>query len=301
MPCSPSKPNIEPEDQPLSFRLQKWLGNEWVDELHLCAIYRDGIYYECRGPLFFRYDTFHERMGPIVYTGLRFGKYTFDNLSSREPLRIGLKLSASFSFNLKSIERKIAGVLINLSDELMCSLVEGEIVRWLRPQIAQFSNQQIRRGEIFELVGSAVLARLNGEPDLSRLGITVGKIQIEEPLLPEELEKGFVQAARRDIDVQSLQNWEDSEFARHLAVILAEKSSGEQYLNAADMFAALRETAPVPRVTRVIDSQPEFPPVAPSTAPPPAASNASGAKPAAGDTPPAETKKTDEQDESFFA
>lgn len=297
MPCSPSKPNAEPEDKPFTFRWKKFRGKQWVDEQHVCAIFREGVYLECRGPLWFTYDRWRERMGPLVYTGLRLGKYEFRNLSSREPLRVGLKVSASFSFNPVGVARGIAGALVTLTDDAICGVVEGEIVRWLRPQIAQYTNIEIRRGDMYETVNQTVFARLNQEADLPRLGISVRKVQIDEPLLPDEVETGFVQAARRGIDVQSVQGWENQEFARHLAVILAAKPIGEQYLNAADIFTALRELPAPARETKVIDTTRDFPPVAPPTPPPVAPpSSAAGPQPAQGNSP-----NHPPDDDSFFS
>lgn len=295
MPCSPSKPNIEPDDPPFTFRLKKWLGNQWVDEMHVCAILRENSYLECRGPLFFQYDGWRERMGPIIYIGLRFGNFTFDNLSSSDPMRVGVRVAATYSFNPQKVERKVAGALVTLGDDAFCNVVEGEILRWLRPSIAECTNQQIRRGDVFERINKYVLFQLTNEPDLPRLGITTSKFQIQESLLPQELEEGFVKAARRAVDVQAVTSWENSEFARHLAVILAEKTSGEQFLNAADIFTALGSMDSVKPPPKIIDATPGVPPTTPSGA----ASASKPADPPASPPPPPKSKPP--VDDSFFS
>ncbi len=239
MSCHPTPKSVEPTDRPFTFRVKRFF-SQWVDDRHVCAILHEGIYRECRGPLFFSYNYFSERMGPIIYIGYRFGNYTFDNFSSCDPMKIGLTVGASFTFDPR--KTAIAGVLVGLTDDVFCSLVKGEIARWLRPQIAQYTAQEIRQSLGFNRIETDVLALLQGNPDLPQLGINVSKVELQDPLLPTEIEDGFVQAARRRLDIAAVQGWQDPEFARHLAVIIAEKSSGEQYLNAADIFTALRQT-----------------------------------------------------------
>lgn len=227
--------------EPLLFRLKLWLGYHWVEDNKVRVIYRMGNYHEARGPGFYRVNDWLEKEGPIVQVGFRFGTFSFHNLSSRDPLRIGLKVATRFIFDPRTTQPEIAGRLVKLSDQTISSIVEGDVNKWLRSEVSRYFVEQIRQGQVFQEIEHEAALSLLKSPDLGRLGVHIIKFQVVEPLIPQNIEDGFEQATRWRVAVQSMQGVEDADLARYLARAMVERGGQEQYFNAADVLNALQQ------------------------------------------------------------
>ncbi len=247
---------------PLFFRLVTTIGRplglRWVQDNHVRAVYRMESYLESRGPHFFWINGLKERLGSIIYLGPRFRTFSFANLSTQDPLRAGLRVSISFSFDPRRTRREIAAQLINLDDEVLVLIVEGAVLKSIRSLIAQYLFEEIRHGRVFEVIEQKAQADLATDPSLGQLGIQVGGVQVLEPILSDTIETRFEQTAQRRFNIQATQDFNPTEIARTLAIEIVEKLNsqglGGQYLNPGDILNALQQLpSRLPTPTKVID------------------------------------------------
>lgn len=204
-------------------RLQTKLGLRFVAENHVQAVYRDQIYRTAKGPGWFRIHFWNETSGEIIKIGPRFGTLTLDNLSSREPAQVGLELSVSYTFDPRRTKREIAVSLIKLPDQVFEKMIEGAVLKPLRPLIASYSFEEIRLGRIYEHVERMVNIALQADKGLRDLGIEVGGMQIVKPILSRNLNAHLERYAELDSGVLRSQQYDAEGLIRALSIKIVDQ------------------------------------------------------------------------------
>lgn len=252
----------EPHSLPFSIRFLTAIGRpfglRWVQDNHVRAIYRMESYFESRGPHFFWIDEWRERLGSTIYLGPRFRTFTFANLSTRDPLSVGLRVSASFSFDPRKTKREIAAQLVNLEDDVRALIVEGATLKSIRSIVTHCLFEEIRHGRVFESIEQRARAELSADSSLGQLGIEVVGVQVLEPVFSETIETRFDQTSQRKFRPQATQDFNPTDIARTLAIEIVEqlntRGQGGQYLNTGDILNALQQLPdPSSTPTKMID------------------------------------------------
>lgn len=233
-------------------------GLRWVQENYVRVVYRMEKYTGVRGPGFFKYNGLTERLGPTVYLGPRFKTYTFPNLSTSDPMRVGFRVSASYTFDPRNVKPEIATQLVQLDSDVFALIVEGALLKSLRVLVADHTIETIRQGKVYGAIESQTAQEMGRNPGLAVLGLGVGNLEILEPLFPQAVEARFEEAAQRRFNVQAVQDFRASDVVKTLAMELVEKlgPQTQQYLNGSDIMNAVQQLPEPPAApTKTIDGQ----------------------------------------------
>ncbi len=240
--------------------LERALGKRFVKDNHVQVVYRDGLYLTAKGPGFFWIRFWSDRTGPVVYIGPRVQSYTFSNLSTRDPVRVGLRVSAGFNFDPRRTDRATAAQFVSAAQDPVPLIVSTALLKSLRSQVSMYGLEQIRQGRVFEVIERTSKADLAANPLLPKLGIIPSGVTILEPLFSEKLEARFEEAAQRRFNLEATQDYQPTDLAETLAIEIVEKinaqGASEQYLTPSDIVNAVKQLPPRPAPrTRVIEGQ----------------------------------------------
>lgn len=273
-------------DAPLWHKIRlRVFGAKHVPDGQVCIIYRGESYSDVRGPGYFGVCKLLERMGEVVKISPRTGHFTFENLSTREPVPLTLTGLFNFKFDPRPpTDPKIAVNLVKLSPGALEGFMQDTLRRLVRVYTPQYSFVELRSATPFPTIENAVVNDFAREELLQRMGLQLSRFEIQHGITPERTEARLQESAQRMRNADSIQQLPLHELLLALYTELVEKSSGgsEQLWNMTDLMNLIQRLdkgASPP--TRIIDATPSAPPPTPN---PPSASS--------------ETKPTSESDET---
>lgn len=245
----------------------RFLGYKHMPDEHVCVIYKSERYAGVRGPGYFRINGWRERLGEAVKVSARTTPFTYENLSTREPVPISLTGKITFSFDPRPpTEQEMAATFVRLSADALNGFVQDTVRRLVRIYTPQYPFAALRSSVSFPEIEAAVVQDFAREELLRRMGLNLGRFVIEQSLTPERTEARLQEAAQRMYNADAVQQVPLNELLLALYTELVEKSRGgsEQIWNMNDLatlIQRLEKSAAPP--TRIIDVAP--PPTIPDS------------------------------------
>ena len=241
---------------PLLLRLKlsvgKPLGFFFVKENHVQAIYREGLYWDARGPGLVRYDWWAETLGPLVYTSGQFAEYTLKNMFTRDILPVAIKLQAIVAYNPAGTKREIARILTTLPRPTLKNVAEPYL-RWaLMEAVNRYDATQLTQHDILAQIADGLAPKVTG--DMRFLGLQIAaKVKILEVQLPPVLGERQEMIAQRRSTLQANAGVDPTEMRRALVTEVLERMGregiGESLVNFGeflDSYAATKAGQPQP-------------------------------------------------------
>ncbi|MDL1896003.1 hypothetical protein FBQ82_06995 [Anaerolineae bacterium CFX7] len=241
----------------------RFLGYKHMPDDHVCVIYEGESYAGVRGPGYFRINGWHERLGEVVKVSARTTPFTYENLSTREPVPVSLTGKITFSFDPRPpTEKEMAMAFVRLSADALNGFVQDAVRRLVRLYTPQYTFAALRSSVPFPEIEAAVVQDFAREELLRRMGLKLGRFTIEQSLTPERTEARLQEAAQRMYNADAVQQIPLNELLLALYTELVEKSKGgsEQIWNMNDLatlIQRLEKSAAPP--TRIIDVAPPPP------------------------------------------
>ncbi len=267
----PNQPKFPP-----SLRLKLWLGKFlgyfWVPEGYVQVIFREGRYYEVRGPGMVKYDGWSETLGPRVSTGSKFAEYDFTGLLTRDTVPVHIRFKTLVSYNPRTSSRDIARVLTRMPAENYIRMAEPYF-RWaMMDAVNQYDAAQIARSEVLAQIAETVLSKVT--EDMKFLGLQPkGRIQILGIELPRTLAERQEQIAQRRASILASAEYHPAELRRALVTEVIEsigrQGTGDSLINFNEMLESYAESRagnlPPPIID--VESKPSSPPPPPEEKP----------------------------------
>ncbi len=257
------------EDQLLSryVRLKLWLCNHFwpghrcifVHEGQVQVIYRDGHYFEARGPDIIHYSWLHEELGPLVHTGSQVAAYEFKNLLSRDGLPVNISLRTLVAYDPRGTLRDIARVLTKLPRGFYVNIAEA-YYRWvLMEAVNKYQATEVARNEVTKQIEEFLLKKVPEEMEF--LGVQPrGRPQILGVELPPPLTERQMNIAQRRANIMAGGEFSTAEFRRALVTEVIEgldrQGGGETYINFNELLDSY-ESKQAETQRRIVENPPQ--------------------------------------------
>jgi hypothetical protein len=216
--------------QPLLLRLKlligKPLGFAFVPENYVQAIYREGLYYDARGPGLVRYDWWAESLGPLVWTSGQFGEYTLKNMFTRDIVPVAIRLQAIVAYNPVGTKREIARILTTLPRQTLKDVAEPYL-RWaMMEAVNQYDATQLTQHDVLAQIAEGLAPKVTS--DMQFLGLQVtAKVKILEVQLPQTLADRQEMIAQRRDTIAAAAGVDPTEMRRALVTEVLERMGKE--------------------------------------------------------------------------
>ncbi|MBI4786511.1 MAG: hypothetical protein HY782_05650 [Chloroflexi bacterium] len=243
--------------QPLTLRLKlsvgKVLGFFFVPENHVQAIYREGLYWDARGPGIARYDWWAESLGPLVYTSGQFGEYTLKNMFTRDIVPVSIRIQAIVAYNPTGTKREIARILTTLPRQTLKNVAEPYL-RWaMMEQVNRCDATQVTQHDVLAQIADGLAPTVTNE--MRFLGLSIAaKIKILEVQLPQTLGERQEMIAQRRATMAANVGVDPTDMRRALVTEVLERMGrdgiGDSLISFSeflDSYAAAKAGRPPPQ------------------------------------------------------